>query len=135
MENTSNNFKQLVVWRGTIVGKDEIKKFENWLQEEGFRVKYATEFNTTKGSNDLLFYIHSDDISKFAIWRLERGMSWWEDYLDNGAKDIVPKEVLNKFSYLYQLGKVNLMRSHRPKTRECLNAFSCSFTNFKTNKL
>ena len=105
MNNTNTSFNQLVVWRGTIVGKENIKDFENWLQEEGFRVKYATEFNTTKGSNDLLFYIHSEDISKFAIWRLQRGMSWWEDYLDNGAKKVVPNEILKKFPYSWKQSK------------------------------
>ena len=107
--NTYNKTDQIVVWEATIVGKDNVKKFETFLKEEGFRAKYATEFKTlpdkddysnkTGGRNDLLFYIHSDDISKFAIWRLQRGMRWWEDYLDNGARKIVPQAILKKFPY------------------------------------
>ena len=103
------HYNQLVVWPGTIVGdSNEQLKFQTWLDEEGFRAKYVTEFKTlpdspgdihTGGRNDLLFYIHEDDVGKFAIWRLQYEMRWWEDYLDNGGSEIVPPEVLQEFQY------------------------------------
>lgn len=90
-------FTQVVVWPGTIVGLDQIQEFVEFMQEElGVRVKYISELKTkadwfstyedTKGSggrNDVLFYIHSDDIEKFAIPRFQYGMQWLEDVLNN----------------------------------------------------
>jgi hypothetical protein len=62
-------------------------------------VKYHTEVKTkpdidengeivpgTGRRNDLFFYVHSDDISGFAVKRLQIGIRWWEDmivYNDN----------------------------------------------------
>ena len=104
-----NHFEQLVVWPGTIVGEDKVKEFEEFLKEEGFRVKYATEFETlpdeddrsgeTGGRNDVLFYIHNQDIPKFSVWRLRHGMRWWEDVLDNGGGNIIPDPIVNKYHY------------------------------------
>ena len=105
------NYNQLVVWPACIVGEAKIREFQQMMLDDGFRCKYAVEFETlptpgntssmTGGRNDLLFYIHNDDIGKFAIWRLERGMRWWEDYLSNGAKSIVPVEILEKYKYMW----------------------------------
>tara|TARA_R100000742_G_scaffold4277_1_gene1633 strand:- start:4581 stop:4916 length:336 start_codon:yes stop_codon:yes gene_type:complete len=104
-----NNFNQLVVWTGTIVGEDNAKDFENFFKEEGFKVKYVTEYLTlpdendttreTGGRNDVLFYVHDKDIPKFSVWRLNFGMKWWEDYLDNGSDKIVPQQVLTQYRY------------------------------------
>ena len=33
--------------------------------------------------------VHNDDINRFTGWRLQHGMSWLEDYIDN-EKDIIP---------------------------------------------
>ena len=99
--------RQIVVWEGTIVGKDKIKEFESWMKENGFKVKYLTEFTTlpdkhvkgTGGRNDLLFEIDSKSTGKFSLWRLNYGMRWWEDYLDNGSYKIVPPEILKQYEY------------------------------------
>jgi hypothetical protein len=101
------NYNQLVVGPGCVVGdtNKEKRHFQETLMEYGFRTKYVEEFKTlpdngepdTGGRNDLLFYIHDADIPKFAIWRLERGLRWWEDYLDNGSNKIVPPEILEKY--------------------------------------
>lgn len=103
--------QQIVVWESTIVGDDNIEGFEDWMKEHGFNVKYLTEFTTlpdmvgdkpvpnTGGRNDLLFEVASDDILKFAVWRLQHDMRWWEDYLDNGEWKVVPPDVLKKYPY------------------------------------
>lgn len=104
--------EQVVVWCGTIVGKDKVEEFEEWLAQNGFNVSYLTEFKTlpsldeqgspipnTGGRNDLLFSISSEHISKFAVWRLGYKMHWWEDYLDSGAWEYVPSEILETFPY------------------------------------
>jgi hypothetical protein len=95
-----NEYKQLCVWPATVVGTDNIPDFEKFFKEEmGVRVKYLTEVKTlpdlddnnkpipyTGGRNDTFFYVHSDDVSKFAVPRLAMGIRWWEDvvkYNDN----------------------------------------------------
>ena len=81
------------------------KEFEEFFHDEGFRVKYATEFKTLTGNGgeggrqDVLFYIHDEDVKKFAMYRLKReGMSWWEDAIDNENK-IFPERILDKYEY------------------------------------
>ena len=99
-------FNQLCVWPGTIVGKDQIKDFEKFFKDEmGTRVKYVEEIETlptpdeegTGGRNDAFFYVHDEDIDKFAIPRLSMGIRWWEDVLGNGNGVLYPQEVLTKY--------------------------------------
>ena len=87
------NFKQLCVWQGTVLGDStpaDLEKF--FLDEMGVRVKYHTEVETlpdvdedsnpvpdTGGRNDLFFYVHDEDVMKFAVPRLQMGIRWWED--------------------------------------------------------
>ena len=105
--------EQIVVWPGTVLGTEKAKEFETWIADNGFTAKYLTEFRTlptmgsdgkfvkgTGGRNDLLFELDdSVDTGKFSLWRLNYGMRWWEDYLDNGAYKIVPQQILNKYPY------------------------------------
>ena len=104
---------QIVIWEGTVVGKEKVKEFEDWMEENGFSVKYLEEFKTlpsmdadgkpvkgTGGRNDLLFELSDDtDIGKFSVWRFNYGMRWWEDYLDNGSYKVVPQQILSKYPY------------------------------------
>jgi hypothetical protein len=100
MKNDLEKFNQLCVWSATIVGKEEIKNFEQFfLDSLGVSVKYECEIKTlpevdsngnaicdTGDRNDTFFYIHDKDIQKFAIPRLKMGIRWWEDvikYNDN----------------------------------------------------
>ncbi len=108
--NEKNHFTQLCCWPGTFVGIGGIKKFESEMESEmGVRVKYAEEVVTfpdynngygakdTGGRNDLLFYIHSEDIPKFAVPRLGLGIRWWEDVIRNVDANIYPAEITNKY--------------------------------------
>ena len=86
-------YNQLCVWPATVVGKDDIKELENFFKDDmGVRIKYKTEVLTnpdldedgneipdTGGRNDLFFYVHDDDIGKFAVPRLSMGIRWYED--------------------------------------------------------
>lgn len=102
---------QVVVWPGTVLGADKAEEFEEWIAEHGFTATYLEEFRTlpdvsdgrvvenTGGRNDLLFQVEDDDLGKFALWRFGYGMSWWEDYLDNGNYAIVPRRILDKYPY------------------------------------
>lgn len=95
-----NAFTQLCVWPGIVLGDSGPKELEDlFLDGMGVRVKFHTEVSTlpdvdlngkavdgTGGRNDLFFFIHNDDINKFALPRLQMGIRWWEDvisYNDN----------------------------------------------------
>ena len=100
------NFNQLCVWEGTVVGKDQVSDFEKWIQDEfGVRAKYREEVLTlptpnekgTGGRNDLFFHVHDEDIQKFAVPRLMVGIRWWEDVLGNGNGVLYPQEILDKY--------------------------------------
>ena len=111
-----SNYKQVVVWRGLVLSesdtptKEDINDFETYLDKEmKFKVKYITEYKTsadrkngkkvedTGGRNDVLFYIHKDNIPKFAMWKLQTSgeVSWREDYQDNGGRKLI---TLNKYN-------------------------------------
>ena len=99
-----NQFNQLCVWPGTVVGKDEITALEAFFKDEmGVTIKYETEVKTLPdetgpgGRNDLFFYIADDDISKFAVPRLSMGIRWYEDVLGNGGGKLYPTEILEKY--------------------------------------
>lgn len=91
----SNNFTQLCVWPAVVLGDSSVEEFETFFKSElGVRIKYHTEVETlpdldekgnpvpdTGGRNDIFFFVHSDDIAKFAVPRLEMGIRWWEDVI------------------------------------------------------
>lgn len=93
-----NKFNQLCVWPGTIVGQDQIEKFNKFMKKEfKIRVKYVEEVVLKTGRNDLLFYIHDDDVMKFAVPRFEYGIRWWEDVYFNNQQKEYPKEFIKKY--------------------------------------
>lgn len=104
------NFDQVCVWAGTIVGgKKEQKDFVSFMKNKfGVRVQYLEEIKTgpdfknghpveeTGGRNDLFFAVHTDDVVKFAIPRLSFGIRWVEDVLNNECGiSIYPERVTN----------------------------------------
>jgi len=92
-------YKQVCVWASTLVEKGKEKEFEDFMKNEyKIRVRFLEVIETfpdrdnkgnnvegTGGRSDVFFYIHSDDIKKFAIPRLrmEPPVRWVEDVLDN----------------------------------------------------
>lgn len=95
-------FKQIVIWLGTIVGTDSINEFESYfLKELGFKVKYLSEFklNNENKNNCVLFYIHTDDIPKFAMFRLTTmDMKWFEDFVENNMDEgIIPDDIMKLY--------------------------------------
>jgi hypothetical protein len=103
------NFKQLCVWPGTLVGLEEVERFESFFKDEfGVRIKYAEEVLTNPdpgetleqsgGRNDVLFWVHDEDIAGFAIKRLQMGIRWWEDVIKyNDNSHLYTKEILDKY--------------------------------------
>ena len=100
MDSQNENFEQVCVLRGITDSLEDLAK----IIPETFdiRIRMLEAFETKAGNGgeggrrDVLFSIHSDDIGKFAVPRLEYGISWWEDYLRN-SKRIVPAEVRSKY--------------------------------------
>jgi hypothetical protein len=104
-----NNYTQLCVWPGTVLGDSTPKDLENFfLEEMKTRIKFHTEVKTlpdidrgipvpdTGGRNDLFFYVHSEDIANFAIPRLRMGIRWWEDVIGyNDNSHLYSEEFLN----------------------------------------
>ena len=87
----------VLVWPGTLLAAEQEKEFEKWIKDEIGAV--ATVLGVVKtlpgqggpgGRSDLFFTIRTSDIVNFALWRLQYGMRWWEDVVDNGGSDIYP---------------------------------------------
>lgn len=104
------NYTQLCVWPGTVLGESTPQDLENFfLNEMKTRVKYHTEVQTlpdldedgnpdpeTGGRNDLFFYVHADDVATFAVPRLQMGIRWWEDVVGyNDNRHLYTEEFLN----------------------------------------
>src|SRR5574343_122041 len=93
----NEDYNQVCVWRGTIVGADQIEAFEKFFMDElDVRVQYLEEIKTkpdldqdgqpvpeTGDRNDVFFAVHDEDVGKFAVPRLAYGVSWIEDVLSN----------------------------------------------------
>lgn len=110
MEN--NNFTQLCVWQGVTLEGSSSKEFEDFfLDNFSTRIKYEMEIKTlpdldsegnhipnTGNRNDVFFYVHADDIMKFAVPRLSIGIRWWEDVIVyNDNTHLYPQEFLDKY--------------------------------------
>tara|TARA_B100000900_G_C20576198_1_gene715427 strand:- start:882 stop:1238 length:357 start_codon:yes stop_codon:yes gene_type:complete len=92
----NKNYNQVCVWPGTILPETHIAKFVNHFKENGFRIQHLETLRTfpdhddkgkliegTGGRSDVLFAIHDEDVMKFAIPRMQMGIRWIEDVLDN----------------------------------------------------
>jgi hypothetical protein len=107
-DNLQEEFPQVMVWSGTVVGFNNVESFENWMKTDfGVRVKYLEEIKTlpsrgvsdSGGRNDLFFAVHKDDISKMAVKRftLQDPPRWIEDVLSivNYHEHIYPDHVFD----------------------------------------
>lgn len=107
-----NSFNQLCVWPGTLLEQNQVEDFVNFFQEEmGVRVQFKTVIFTnpdldercrpidaTGGRSDVFFYVHDEDIAKFAIPRISLGIRWWEDviFLDNNNSHLYPDDFIQE---------------------------------------
>lgn len=94
------------MWESTTLGDNGVKELQQFFIDEfNTRIKFAAEVTTlptpgqpgTGGRIDLLFYVHDEDVMKFATKRFKYGMRWWEDVIPQGGAKIYPKEILNKY--------------------------------------
>ena len=108
-----SKFNQLCVWEGVILEGSSPEGFEAFILEKfGSRIKFTETVVTlsdtrngetvegTGGRHDLFFFIHDDDIPKFSVKKLQCGIRWWEDVLDNQERrgeSIYSSETLQKY--------------------------------------
>jgi len=103
----NNKYSQLCVWPGTVLGNNTVEDFINFFKNEfDVRIKFAEEVitngsierNEEGGRHDLFFFVHNEDVGKFAVKRLSYGIRWWEDvvkYNDNAY--LYSQEILDKY--------------------------------------
>jgi hypothetical protein len=110
-EVSKESFNQLCVWPGTILEEKEIPNFESFFKDiMGVRVKHEAtimtlpsldengkEIQETGGRSDVFFYVHADDVLKFALPRLEMNIRWWEDVIkyNDSSKGLYTKEFID----------------------------------------
>lgn len=99
----SEKFHQLCAWVGTTLNGKTAEDFEKFFKELGYRVKFAEEVKRVGTDQSIiLFWIHDDDVERFAIPRLKMGISWWEDLIKyNGHRDWFTKETLDKYPCIW----------------------------------
>lgn len=81
---TETKFEQVCVWPFTICPPEEGKALEEFFTDKfGVRVRYIGENVINDKRTDVLFYVASDDIPKFAVPRLAVGIRWLEDVMNS----------------------------------------------------
>lgn len=98
------NYSQVCVWPGTVVGGQDVLFKEEMFKMFGVRVHYLEEImlaldpkRPNARRHDVFFAVHDEDISKFAVPRLAAGIRWIEDVLDNEkpGESIYPSRVVD----------------------------------------
>ena len=114
MNETKEKFKQLCVWQGINLPKEEYEDFVAFFGDElETRIKLAEVVLTnpdldgdgnpvpeTGGRSDILFYVHDEDVAGFALKRLQLDGAprWWEDVVSyNNNSHLYNQEVLDKY--------------------------------------
>ena len=106
-------YTQVCVAPGMVVGNDGHESFEKFmLAMFQIRIKYIEEIKTnpdidesgqdvpeTGNRNDIFFRIHSDDVLKFSLDRLEHGIRWIEDIFFNHQEHLYPSRIKEYMSW------------------------------------
>lgn len=105
-EDEAEGFTQLCVWENCILKPEEVADFVDFVRTQcQTRVRVVGCVETLPGAGgpggrvDLLFYAHSEDITKLAARKFVLRMRWWEDVLENLGphKTIYPQELRSAF--------------------------------------
>jgi len=106
-------YDQLVVIQGSTYGDDEKKlnEFYEIFKTHHFhrpkvigviltlpsKDKNGKNIPETGGRKDFFFFINNKDIKRFAIWRFNYSMRWWEDIFYNHEEAIYPPSFRKKY--------------------------------------
>lgn len=109
-------YTQFCVWPATVVEEGDEERLQEFMKDK-FNLEHdihitgcvVTEpdkkngevVEDTGGRIDFLFFVHDDDISRFAVPRLMMGIRWWEDVVGNKSHKIYPKQFLRKAKEVY----------------------------------
>jgi hypothetical protein len=114
MSDIQTAFNQLCVWQGINLPKEEYEDFVAFFEDSlETRVKIAEVVFTnpdldddgnpvpeTGGRSDILFYVHDEDITGFAVKRLQLDGAprWWEDVVSyNNHFYLYDQDVLDRY--------------------------------------
>ena len=90
-------YQTMALWQGTSVSEtDDVESF--FKKEFESRIKRVGCVKTSTGRIDFAFFVHSEDIPKFAIKRFKLGNDmprWWEDIYFNNQQNQFPQPFLN----------------------------------------
>lgn len=75
----SRAFHQLVCWQWT--SEPEFPQvMEREFERKGLRIRYKSTVVDDDGRSDVFFYVHDEDVLKFAILKLrDPTMRWWDE--------------------------------------------------------
>jgi hypothetical protein len=90
-----NNYTQLCVLLGISDSEEDLMK--HMKKEFKVRFKFAEFITIADGRRDALFYVHSDDIQKFAVARFALRIKWWEDAVANKLTKGYPRGYQKKY--------------------------------------
>ena len=104
------DYETMTIWEGIDFKDEDIPKMNEMFKENGFHppqivalvktlpdVENGEVIEGTGGRSDLFFKVHNADIGKFAVWRFQYGMRWWEDVFFNHQEGIYPQEIRTKY--------------------------------------
>lgn len=87
-------YQTIALWQSTTCEEDDgIEDF--FLIEFGTRIKRIGCVACDNGRIDFAFFVHSEDITKFATQRFKLGSDsprWWEDIYFNDQQDEFPDD-------------------------------------------
>ena len=106
-------FTQVCVWPGTTLKDNQQGELVEFFKDNmGTRIqflevvftnpdvnKYGDPIKNTGGRSDIIFAVHDDDITKFAVPRLQMGIRWIEDMYGNGHGQLYPKRIVRYLSW------------------------------------
>lgn len=92
-------FQTLVVWQNTVVSKDDdVETF--FMDRCETRIKRVGCVQRIDGNYDFAFFVHDNDVTKFAIQRFLKmpprdSPRWWEDIYFNNQQNQYPEDFLS----------------------------------------
>ena len=95
-------FVQMAIWQGTTVKESEHEDVANFfLTRLDSRIECIGCVTTSGGRHDFAFFVHSEDVPKFAIRRFAvmQGDTprWWGDVFFNNQQAIYPADFLGAY--------------------------------------
>jgi len=109
-----DDYSCLCIWSGTIVEQEDVDsgqvdeffgkamKCEHPIRPVGCVYTVPDRdggqiVKDTGGRCDFVFYVHNEDVMRFAVPRLNYGIRWWDDVVSNKSHIIYPAKFRKAF--------------------------------------